>query len=203
MLLPEAKQKKILGELWWYPPGSRTRIAKAAVRDGYAAIEKKDYETAMHEFNRAWRFRSDDPAPYWGAAITFGLMADAGKKSPAKAMDMIKASLTLFEKAGKFLPDDVVVRENWQLDYAASFHAAGAVLSASDKTAAEKYFEEAEKIWLPLLANRDLQKERDRNVYYRTCWHLATLYRDWGKKGLYSEYLQKLPAEVRKLFKWD
>ena len=83
MLLPEAKQKEILGGRW-YPQDSRTRIAQAAVRDGYAAIAKKDYETAIREFNRAWRFRPDNPSPYWGAAIAFGMMAEE-EKSPAKA----------------------------------------------------------------------------------------------------------------------
>ena len=196
MLLPEAKQKEILGGRW-YPQDSRTRIAQAAVRDGYAAIAKKDYENAIREFNRAWRFRPDNPSPYWGAAIAFGMMAEA-EKSPAKAMDAIKASLKLFEMAEKHLPNNDVVRENWQLDYAASLYAAGEIALVSDKTVAERYFAEAEKIWLPLLEKRELRNRRDREVYYRTCWHLAKLYRSWGKKELYSKYLQKLPAEVRK-----
>ena len=196
MLLPEAKQKEILGGRR-YPQDSRTRIARIAVRNGYAAIEKKDYETAMREFNRAWRFRSDNPSPYWGAAITFGLMAEA-EKVPSKAKNHIEASVILFKKAEKYLPDDIVVRENWQFDYAATLYVAGNILSASDKTAAEKRFAAAEKIWLSLLANRDLQRERDKKVYCRACMHLTKLYRDWGKKELQEQYFQKLLAEIRK-----
>ena len=42
MLLPEAKQKEILGGRW-YPQDSRTRIAQVAVQNGYAAIAKHHY----------------------------------------------------------------------------------------------------------------------------------------------------------------
>lgn len=196
MLLPEAKQKEILGGRR-YPQSSRTRIARGAVGNGYAAIGKKDFETAIREFDRAWRFRPDVPDPYWGAAIAFGMMAEAEKNS-SKATDFIEASLTLFEKAEKLLPDDAVVRENWRFDYAASLYVAGNILSASDKSAAEKSFAEAEKIWLSLSANRDLQKERDKKVYCRACVHLTKLYRDWGKQELQEKYFRKLSAEIRK-----
>ena len=196
MLLPTAKQKEILGGRG-YPQGSRTRIARAAIGDGYAALGKKDYETALREFDRAWRFEPKSPDAYWGAAITFGMMAEA-EKTPSKAKDFIEASLTLFKKAEKLLPADIVVRENWQFDYAASLYVAGNILSASDKNAAEKYFAAAENIWLSLLANRDLQKERDKKVYCRACVHLTKLYRDWGKKELREKYFQKLSAEIRK-----
>ena len=195
MLLPETKQKEILGERW-YPQGSRIRISQAAIRDGYAAIGKKDYETAMREFNRAWRFRPEAPDAYWGAAITFGLMAEA-EKTPSKAMLFIEASLALFEQAKKRLPDNAVVRENWQFDYAATLYIAGKILFASDKPAAEKFFAEAEKIWLSLLADRNLQKERDKKVYCRACMHLIKLYRDWDKIELAARYLQKLSAGMR------
>ena len=91
-----------------------------------------------------------------------------------------------------------IILPPWQFDYAASFYVAGQILLKSDKKAAEKYFLEAEKIWLPLLKKRDMKKQRDALVYYRTCWHLTKLYRDWGKEDLYKKYLNSLPAALRK-----
>ena len=84
------------------------------------------------------------------------------------------------------------------MDYAASLYAAGKIHLASDRPAAEKYFLEAEKFWLPLLKDRDMKKQRDFQVYYRVCRHLAKLYRDWGKRELSQKYLNLLPAELRK-----
>ena len=100
--------------------------------------------------------------------------------------------------AKKYLPDDTIVKENWQLDYAASLYVAGKIHFASDKNTAEKYFLEAEKLWLPLSQNRDMTKQRDFQIYYRSCWHLTQLYRDWGKQELYRKYFNLLPAELRK-----
>ena len=91
-----------------------------------------------------------------------------------------------------------IILPPWQFDYAASFYVAGQILLKSDKKAAEKYFLGAEKIWLPLLKKRDMKKQRDALVYYRTCWHLTKLYRDWGKQKLYKKYLNILPAALRK-----
>ena len=110
---------------------------------------------------------------------------------------MIKCSLKLFEKAHAYPIQDKVKRENFQLDYAASFYDAGKYFLESDKSAAEKYFLEAEKIWLLLLEERDMKKKRDVLVYYRTCWHLTKLYREWGKQNLYQKYLNILPSELR------
>ena len=75
---------------------------------------------------------------------------------------------------------------------------AGQILLKSDKKAAEKYFLEAEKLWLPLSQNRDMKQQRDALVYYRACRHLTELYRDWGKEDLYKKYLKSLPAALRK-----
>ena len=196
MLLPEKEQKRILSGRW-YPPGTKLRLSATASKEGFAAIDKKDLDSAMKEFNRAWRFNPENMDAYWGAAIVMGLYAEKAQNT-AEAKSFIEKSLKLFELARKYLSGDIIVKENFQLDYAASFYVAGQILLKSDKKAAEKYFLEAEKIWLPLLKNRDMKKQRDALVYYRTCWHLTKLYRDWGKEDLYKKYLNSLPAALRK-----
>lgn len=197
MLLPDKEQKRILFERWWYPPGTKRRLSAAAIKDGYAALDKNDLDAAMTEFNRAWRFNPENIEAYWGAAIVMGLKAEKAQTA-AEARSLIEKSLRLFEIAKKYLSGNIIEKENWQLDYAASLYTAGQILLKSDKKAAEKYFLEAEKIWLPLLKNRDMKKQRDALVYYRTCWHLTELYRDWGKQELYKKYLNILPAALRK-----
>ena len=196
MLLPEKEQKKILSGRR-YPQRSRLRLSAAAAKDGYAALNKKDLDTALKEFNRAWRFNPKNIDAYWGAAIVMGLKAER-VKSIYDAQNLIKLSLKLFQKAQTYLSKDKFEQENFQLDYAASFYVAGKFFLESDKNAAEKYFLEAEKIWLPLLKDRDMKKQRDTLVYYRTCWHLTKLYRDWGKEDLYKKYLNILPEKLRK-----
>ena len=196
MLLPEKEQKEILS-LRRYPQGTKLRLSVAAIKDGYAALDKKDLDNAMREFNRAWRFNPENMDAYWGAAIVMGLYAEKAQNT-AEAKSFIEKSLKLFELAHKNLSGDIIVKENFQLDYAASFYVAGQILLKSDKKAAEKYFLGAEKIWLPLLKNRDMKKQRDALVYYRICWHLTKLYRDWGKQELYKKYLNILPAALRK-----
>ena len=196
MLLPEKEQKEILS-LRRYPQSTKLRLSVAAIKDGYAALDKKDLDNAMREFNRAWRFNPENMDAYWGAAIAMGLYAEKAQNT-AEAKNFIEKSLKLFELARKYLSGDIIVKENFQLDYAASFYVAGQILLKSDKKAAEKYFLEAEKIWLPLLKKRDMKKQRDALVYYRTCWHLTKLYRDWGKEDLYKKYLNSLPAALRK-----
>ena len=126
-----------------------------------------------------------------------GLKADRAKNI-YDAQNLIKLSLILFEKAQAYQTQDKIMQENFQLDHAASFYSAGKFFLESDKTAAEKYFLEAEKIWLPLLKDRNMKKKRDLLVYYRTCWHLTKLYREWGKEELYKKYLNILPAELQK-----
>ena len=196
MLLPEKEQKEILSGRW-YPQGTKLRLSLATIKDGYAALDKKDLDNAMREFNRAWRFNPENMDAYWGAAIVMGLYAEKAQNT-AEAKSFIEKSLKLFELAHKNLSGDIIVKENFQLDYAASFYVAGQILLKSDKKSAEKYFLEAEKIWLPFLNNRDMKKQRDALVYYRTCWHLTKLYRDWGKQELYKKYLNILPAALRK-----
>ena len=196
MLLPEKEQKEILSGRW-YPPHTKLRLSAAAVKDGYAALNKKDLDTAMKEFNRAWRFNQKNIEAYWGAAIVMGLFAEKAKTTD-DAQKLIKKSLKLFEIAKKYLSGNILEKENWQLDYAASLYSAGKIFLESDKNPAKKYFLEAEKIWLPLLKDRDMKKQRDALVYYRTCWHLTKLYRDWGKQELYKKYLNSLPAALRK-----
>ena len=196
MLLPEKEQKEILSGRW-YPQGTKLRLWAAAIKAGFAALDKKDLDNAMREFNRAWRFNPENMDAYWGAAIVMGLYAEKAKNT-AEAKNFIEKSLKLFELARKYLSGDIIEKENFQLDYAASFHMAGKLSFKSDKTAAEKYFLEAEKIWLPLLKDRDMKKQRDALVYYRTCWHLTKLYRDWGKEDLYKKYLNLLPTALRK-----
>ena len=196
MLLPEKEQKEILS-LRRYPQSTKLRLWTAAIKDGYAALDKKDLDNAMREFNRAWRFNPKNMDAYWGAAIVMGLYAEKAQNT-AEAKSFIEKSLKLFELAHKNLSGDIIVKENFQLDYAASFYVAGQILLKSDKKSAEKYFLEAEKIWLPFLNNRDMKKQRDALVYYRTCWHLTKLYRDWGKEDLYKKYLNSLPAALRK-----
>ena len=196
MLLPEKEQKKILSGRR-YPQRSRLRLSAAAAKDGYAALNKKDLDTALKEFNRAWRFNPKNIDAYWGAAIVMGLKAER-VKSIYDAQNLIKLSLKLFQKAQTYLSKDKLEQENFQLDYAASFYVAGKFFLESDKNAAKKYFLEAEKIWLPLLKDRDMKKQRDALVYYRTCWHLTKLYRDWGKEDLYKKYLNILPEKLRK-----
>ena len=197
MLLPEKEQQRILFERWWYPLGTKLRLSVAAIKDGFAALDEKDLDSAMKEFNRAWRFNPENIDAYWGAAIVMGLYAEKAQNT-AEAKNFIEKSLKLFELARKYLSGDIIVKENFQLDYAASFYVAGQILLKSDKKSAEKYFLEAEKIWLPFLNNRDMKKQRDALVYYRTCWHLTKLYRDWGKEDLYKKYLNSLPAALRK-----
>ena len=196
MLLPEKEQKRILSGRW-YPQGTKLRLSVAAIKAGFAALDKKDLDNAMREFNRAWRFNPENMDAYWGAAIVMGLYAEKAQNT-AEAKNFIEKSLKLFELARKYLSGDIIEKENFQLDYAASFYVAGQILFKSDKKAAEKYFLEAEKIWLPFLNNRDMKKQRDALVYYRTCWHLTKLYRDWGKQELYKKYLNILPAALRK-----
>ena len=196
MLLPEKEQKEILS-LRRYPQSTKLRLWAAAIKDGYAALDKKDLDNAMREFNRAWRFNPENMDAYWGAAIVMGLHAEKAK-TIAEAKSFIENSLKLFELARKYLSGDIIVKENFQLDYAASFYVAGQILLKSDKKSAEKYFLEAEKIWLPFLKKRDMKKQRDALVYYRTCWHLTKLYRDCGKEDLYKKYLNVLPEELRK-----
>ena len=196
MLLPEKEQKEILSGRW-YPQSTKLRLWAAAIKDGYAALDKKDLDNAMREFNRAWRFNPKNMDAYWGAAIVMGLYAEKAQNT-AEAKNFIEKSLKLFELARKYLSGDIIEKENFQLDYAASFYVAGQILLKSDKKSAEKYFLEAEKIWLPFLNNRDMKKQRDAQVYYRTCWHLTKLYRDWGKQELYKKYLNILPAALRK-----
>ena len=196
MLLPEKEQKEILS-LRRYPQSTKLRLWAAAIKDGYAALDKKDLDNAMREFNRAWRFNPENMDAYWGAAIVMGLYAEKAQNT-AEAKSFIEKSLKLFELARKYLSGDIIVKENFQLDYAASFYVAGQILLKSDKKSAEKYFLEAEKIWLTLQKDRDLKKRRDALVYYRTCWHLTKLYRDWGKEDLYKKYLNSLPAALRK-----
>ena len=196
MLLPEKEQKEILSGRR-YPQSTKRRLSAAAIKDGYAALDKKDLDNAMREFNRAWRFNPENMDAYWGAAIVMGLKAER-VKSIYDAQNLIKLSLKLFQKAQTYLSKDKIEQENFQLDYAASFYVAGKFFLESDKNTAEKYFLEAEKIWLPLLKDRDMKKQRDALVYYRTCWHLTKLYRDWGKEDLYKKYLNSLPAALRK-----
>jgi tetratricopeptide (TPR) repeat protein len=196
MLLSEKEQKKILSG-GNYPQSSKLRLSETAIKDGYAALDKNDLDAAMKEFNRAWRFNPKNMDAYWGAAIVMGLYAEKAQNT-AEAKSFIEKSLKLFELAHKNLSGDIIVKENFQLDYAASFYVAGQILLKSDKKAAEKYFLEAEKMWLPFLKNRDMKKQRDTLVYYRTCWHLTKLYRDWGKEDLYKKYLNILPAALRK-----
>ena len=196
MLLPEKEQKEILSGRR-YPQSTKRRLSVAAIKAGFAALDKKDLDNAMREFNRAWRFNPENMDAYWGAAIVMGLHAEKAK-TIAEAKSFIENSLKLFELARKYLSGDIIVKENFQLDYAASFYVAGQILLKSDKKSAEKYFLEAEKIWLPFLNNRDMKKQRDAQVYYRTCWHLTKLYRDWGKEDLYKKYLNSLPAALRK-----
>ena len=196
MLLPEKKQKEILSGLR-YPQSSKLRLSAAAVKDGFSALNKNNLDSAMKEFNRAWRFNQKNIDAFWGAAITMGLYAEKAHTT-AEAKSFIEKSLRLFEIAQSHLSGNIIEKENWLLDYAASFHMAGKLSFKSDKTAAEKYFLEAEKIWLTLQKNRDLKKQRDALVYYRTCWHLTKLYRDWGKEDLYKKYLNLLPTALRK-----
>ena len=196
MLLPEKEQKEILS-LRRYPQSTKLRLWSAAIKDGYAALDKKDLDNAMREFNRAWRFNPENMDAYWGAAIVMGLYAEKAQNT-AEAKSFIEKSLKLFELAHKNLSGDIIVKENFQLDYGASFYVAGKFFLESDKNAAEKYFLEAEKIWLPLLKDRDMKKQRDALVYYRTCWHLTKLYRDWGKEDLYKKHLNILPEKLRK-----
>ena len=196
MLLPEKEQKRILSGRW-YPQGTKLRLSVAAIKAGFAALDKKDLDNAMREFNRAWRFNPENMDAYWGAAIVMGLYAEKAQNT-AEAKNFIEKSLKLFELARKYLSGDIIEKENFQLDYAASFYVAGQILFKSDKKAAEKYFLEAEKMWLPFLKKRDMKKQRDAQVYYRTCWHLTKLYRDWGKEELYKKYLNILPAALRK-----
>ena len=196
MLLPEKEQKEILS-LRRYPQSTKRRLSAAAIKDGYAALDKKDLDNAMREFNRAWRFNPENMDAYWGAAIVMGLYAEKAQNT-AEAKSFIENSLKLFELARKYLSGDIIVKENFQLDYAASFYVAGQILLKSDKKSAEKYFLGAEKIWLTLLKKRDMKKQRDALVYYRTCWHLTKLYRDWGKQELNKKYLNILPAALRK-----
>ena len=197
MLLPEKEQKEILS-LRRYPQSTKRRLSAAAIKDGYAALDKKDLDNAMREFNRAWRFNPENIDAYWGAAIVMGLYAEKSQNT-AEAKNFIEKSLKLFEFVHKNLSGDIILKENFQLDYAASFYVAGQILLKSDKKSAEKYFLEAEKIWLLLLKDRDMKKQRDALVYYRTCWHLTKLYRDWGKEDLYKKYLNILPAALRGL----
>ena len=196
MLLPEKKQKEILSGRR-YPEGTKLRLSVAAIKAGFAALDKKDLDNAMREFNRAWRFNQKNIDAYWGAAIVMGLYAKKAK-TPPEAQSLIEKSLKLFEIANKYLADDVIEKENWQFDYAASLYIAGQILLKSDKKSAEKYFLEAEKLWLPLSQNRDMKQQRDALVYYRACRHLTELYRDWGKEDLYKKYLNILPAALRK-----
>lgn len=196
MLLPEKEQKEILSGLR-YPQSSKLRLSAAAVKDGFSALNKNNLDSAIKEFNRAWRFNPKNFDAYWGAAIVMGLKAER-VKSIYDAQNLIKLSLKLFQKAQTYLSKDKIEQENFQLDYAASFYVAGKFFLESDKKAAEKYFLGAEKIWLPLLHNRDMKKQRDALVYYRTCWHLTKLYRDWGKEDLYKKYLNILPEKLWK-----
>ena len=196
MLLPEKEQKEILSGRW-YPQSTKLRLSAAAIKDGYAALDKKDLASAMKEFNRAWRFNPKNIDAYWGAAIVMGLYAEKANTT-SEAKSFIEKSLKLFEITQKYLSGNIIEKENFQLDYAASFYVAGMILLKSDKAAAEKYFLEAEKIWLPFLNNRNMKKRRDALVYYRTCWHLTKLYRDWGKEDLYKKYLNILPTALRK-----
>ena len=196
MLLPEKVHKRILAGCN-YPQSSKLRLSETAVKDGYAALNKNNLDAAMREFNRAWRFNPENIDAYWGAAIVMGLKAER-VKSIYDAERLIKLSLRLFQKAQTYLSKDKIEQENFQLDHAASFYVAGKIFLESDKNAAEKYFLEAEKIWLPLLKDRDMKKQRDALVYYRTCWHLTKLYRDWGKEDLYKKYLNILPVALRK-----
>ena len=72
MFLPEKEQKEILSGRW-YPQSTKLRLSAAAIKDGYAALDKKDLDNAMREFNRAWRFNPENMDAYWGAAsINFG-----------------------------------------------------------------------------------------------------------------------------------
>ena len=196
MLLPEKEQKRILFGRW-YPRGSKLRLSAAAARDGYAALDKNDLDTAMREFNRAWRFNQKNIDAYWGAAIVMGLQSE-NNRTDAEAKKLIGNSLRLLKIAEKYLSGNVIEKENWQFDYAASLYTAGKIHLATDRTAAEKYFLDAEKLWLPLSQKRDMKKKRDFQVYYRACWHLTQLYRDWGKQELYEKYLNILPAELQK-----
>ena len=66
MLLPEKEQKEILS-LRRYPQSTKLRLWAAAIKDGYAALDKKDLDNAMREFNRAWRFNPENMDAYWGA----------------------------------------------------------------------------------------------------------------------------------------
>ena len=196
MLLPEKEQKEILsGRL--YPQSTKLRLSAAAVKDGYTALSKNDLDSAVKEFNRAWRFNPKNINAYWGAAIVMGVFAEKAKTA-AEAKSFSEKSLKLFEIAHKYLSGNIIEKENFQLDYAASLYVAGKFFLESDKNTAEKYFLEAEKIWLAFHKDRDMKKQRDALVYYRTCWHLTKLYRDWGKEDLYKKYLNILPEKLRK-----
>lgn len=196
MLLSEKEQKEILAYRR-YPPSTKLRLSVAAVKAGYSAINKKEYDRAIEEFNRAWRFNQKNIDAYWGAAIVYGTMSEQAK-TVSEAKTLIEKSLRLFKLAETMLSGKIVEEENWKLDYAASLYVAGKILFKSEKTAAEKYFQEAEKIWLSLKNRRDMKKERDIKVYYRTVWHLTKLYRDWGRNDLYKKYLKLLPPQIRK-----
>ena len=95
MLLPEKEQKRILSGRW-YPPGTKLRISAAAVKDGYAALDKNNLDSAMQEFNRAWRFNPENMDAYWGAAIVMGVFTEKSKTA-AEAKSFSEKSLKLMD----------------------------------------------------------------------------------------------------------
>ena len=53
-------------------PGTIINRTAAAVKDGYAVLDKNNPDSAMQEFNRAWRLNQKNIDAYWGAAIVMG-----------------------------------------------------------------------------------------------------------------------------------
>jgi len=199
LLPPEKQQEHLYGRN--YPPSSKLRISKRAAADGFAALERKDLNKAMTEFNRAWRFRQDNPVAYWGAAIVYSLRSGEPGKKPEEALLDIRKALRLFDLAEKYLDQSgAEMRKNLLMDRAAGIYAEAKILKRLNDSAAETRFADAEKIWLSILKSSAASTQRGKLVRQRCCWHLYTLYRDWGKAELAERYLKQVDPELRKIF---
>ena len=95
MLLPEKEQKEILSGRR-YPQSTKLRLSVAAIKEGFAALDKKDLDNSMREFNRAWRFNPENMDAYWGAAIVMGVFTEKSKTA-AEAKSFSEKSLKLMD----------------------------------------------------------------------------------------------------------
>lgn len=136
--------------------------AHHAVRRGWEAFERKDYEVAIRRFNQAWLLEDGNPDIYWGFALTTYLRGDGlrvaerwfGEAEQRMARGLALAALfsdhgrvldesgeparakTYFEKALAINPDHLEAHVGM----------ARVLMQSGDRAGADKHLKEIERL---------------------------------------------------------